>query len=115
MSVTALDDNPIIGESFLMECNVAIAKSIVGSVDIIWTVNGTMKRRVNDVVGDISSEYVLHRDIYNITALQLSDDNTVYYCEAVVNMSILLKGNDSITIMLTYGKCSTIFTIILLL
>ena len=87
-----------------MECNVTIAKSITGIVDIIWTVNGTIKRSFNDSVGDTSLEYVLHRDVYSITALQLSDNNTVYYCEAVVNMSILLKGNDSITIMLTYGK-----------
>ena len=102
--MTDLDDNTIVGEPFSMECNVPIAKSIIGSVDIIWTVNGTIKRRVNNSVGDIYSEYVLHRDVYNITALQLSDDNTVYHCEAVVNMSILLKGNDSITIILTYGK-----------
>ena len=102
--MTALDDNPIVGESFSMECNVTIAKSVIGSVDIIWSVNGTIKRRFNGSVGDINSEYPLHRDVYNITALQLSDDNTVYYCEAVVNMSIILEGNDSITIILKYGK-----------
>ena len=104
VSVTALDDNPTVGESFSMECNVTIAKSIIGSVDIIWTVNDTIKRRVNDSVGDMNSEYVLHRDVYNITLLQLSDDNTVYVCEAMVNKSIFLKGNDDITIMLTYRK-----------
>ena len=108
VSVTGLDDNAIVGESFSMECNVTIAKNIIGSVDIIWTVNGTVKKRVNDSDGGINSEYVLHRDVYNITALQLSDDNTVYYCEAMVNNSILLKGNGSITIMLTYGKYSKI-------
>ena len=102
MSVTALDDNPTVGESFSMECNVIIVKSIIGSVDITWTVNDTIKRRINDSVGDTNS----YRDVYNITALQLSDDNTVYVCEAVVNMSTLLKDNDSITIMLKYGKCT---------
>ena len=111
VSVTALDDNSIVDESFAMECNITIAKSIIGCVDIIWTVNGTIKRRVNDSVGDTNSEYVLHRDVYNITALSLSDDNTVYYCKAVVNRSILLKGNDSITIMLKYGKYSAIYVI----
>ena len=108
VSVTALNDNPTLGESFSMECNVIIAKNITGSVDIIWTVNGTIKRRVDDSVGDTDSEYVLHRDIYNITALQLSDDNTVYYCEAVVNKSVPLQDNDSITIILTHGKYSFI-------
>ena len=108
VSVTALDDNPTIGESFSIECNVTIAKSIIGSVDIIWTVNDTIKRRVNDSVGDTSS----YRDVYNITALQLSDDNTVYVCEAVVNMSVLLKDNDSITIMLKYGKCTYMYNLL---
>ena len=108
VSVTALNDNPIVHGLFSMECNITIAKSIIGSVDIIWTVNGTIKRRVNDTVGDTNSEYVLHRDVYKIIPLKLSDDNTVYYCEAVVNTSILLKGNDSITIMLKYGKYITI-------
>ena len=106
--MTALDDNPTLGESFSMECNVIIAKSIIGNVDIIWTVNGTIKRRVDDSVGDTDSEYILHRDIYNITALQLSDDNIEYYCEAVVNKSVPLQGNDSITIILTHGKYSFI-------
>ena len=106
--MTALNDNPTLGESFSMECNVIIAKSITGSVDIIWTVNDTIKRRVDDSVGDTDSEYILHRDIYNITSLQLSDDNTVYYCEAVVNKSVPLQDNDSITIILTHGKYSFI-------
>ena len=108
VSVTALDDNPTVGESLSMECNVTMATSVIGSVDITWSVNGTIKRRVNDTVGDTNSEYVLHRDVYNITVLQLSDDNTVYYCEAMVNKSVPLKGNDSITIMLTYGRYSFI-------
>ena len=108
VSVTALDDNPIVDKSFSMECNITIAKSIIGCVDIIWTVNGTIKRRVNDTVGDANSEYVLHGDVYKIERLKLSDDNTVYFCEAVVNNSILLIGNDSITIMLKYGRCSGI-------
>ena len=104
VSVTALDDNPTVGESFSMECNVTIAKSIIGNVDIIWTVNDTIKRRVNDSVGEMNSEYILHRDVYNIEVLQLSDDNTMYVCEAMVNRSIFLKGNDDITIMLTNRK-----------
>ena len=112
VSVTALDDNPTVDGSFSMECNVTIVKSIIGRVDIIWSVNDTIKRRVNDSVGDTNLEYVLHRDVYNIEVLQLSDDNTVYVCKAMVNMSILLKGNDSITIMLKYGKCTYMYNLL---
>ena len=104
MTLTTLDDNPVVGESFSMECNVIVAKDINGGVDIVWTVNGSVKRRLNDSVGDMNSEYVLHRDVYNIPTLQLSDNNAVYYCEAIINTNTLLSGNDSITISLIFGK-----------
>ena len=104
VTLTALDDNAVIGESFSMECNVIVAKDINGGVDIVWTVNGSVKRRLNDSVGDMNSEYVLHRDVYNIPTLQLSDNNAVYYCEAIINTNTLLSGNDSITISLIFGK-----------
>ena len=102
--MTALDDNPVVGESFSMECNVIVAKDINGGVDIVWTVNDSVKRRLNDVVGVMNSEYVLHSDVYNIPTLQLSDNNAVYYCEAIINANTLLSGNDSITISLIFGK-----------
>ena len=108
MSVTALDDSPTIGRSFSMECSVAVAKDVVGSVDIIWTVNGTVRRRVNNIVGNtVDAEYVLHRDLYNIPLLQLSDNNTVYYCQAIVNTTTPLSGSDSIT--LTIGKLLAVY------
>ena len=101
--MTALDDHPTIGKPFSMECNVTVTKGIVGSVDIIWRVNGTIQRRVNgtSMVGG-RSEYVLHRDFYNTSLLRLSDNNTVYRCEAIINSNTLLRGNDSI--VLTIGK-----------
>ena len=98
VSMTALD-NLTIGESFLMECNVTVAKGIIGSLDIIWKANGTAMRRVKNILGGISSEF---GDVYSIPILQLSDNNTVYHCEASVNTSTPLNGSDSIT--LTIGK-----------
>ena len=102
MSVTALDELPVVGKSFSMECNVTVVKGIIGSVDIMWIINGTVTRRVKDTIENISSEYTLHRDVYNIAQLQLSDNNTVYYCMAVTSASKHTEGNDSFT--LTIGK-----------
>ena len=86
-----------------MECTVTVARGIVGSVDIIWMVNGTVKRRVNNTAGDIDSDYMLHRDVYTIPLLQMDDNDAVYNCEAVINTSTPLNGSDSITIT---GKCN---------
>ena len=102
VSVNALDEIPVVGKSFSMECNVTVAKGIIGSVDIMWIINGTVTRRVKDTIEYISSEYTLHRDVYNIAQLQLSDNNTVYYCMAVTSTHKHVEGNDSIT--LTIGK-----------
>ena len=92
VTVTALNDNPAIGKSFKMECNVVVARGI-SNVDIMWIVKDTEKRNhtVNYTEWDMNPHYV---GIYTITELQLSDNNTVYYCKAVVNAN-------------TYGISST--------
>ena len=97
MSVTALVTNPTAGDSFQMECNVTVTKGIVGNVDILWTKNGTVIRTMNYTVGNANSTY---RDILNITELQLSDNNTVYYCDATVNTSITLNGSANYTLQI---------------
>ena len=112
VSVTALDEIPVVGKSFSMECNVTVAKGIIGSVDIMWIINGTVTRRVKDTIEDISSEYTLHRDVYNIAQLQLSDNNTVYYCMAVTSASKHVEGNDSITLTIGKSIASLSFTMI---
>ena len=99
VNVTALVANPTVGDLFQMECNVTLVKGIIGNVNISWTTNGTVKRTMNYAVGDANSVY---RDILNITELQLSDNNTVYYCDAIVTTSILLNG--SANYMLKIGK-----------
>ena len=103
VSMTATNNYPTNGESFSIECNVTVAKGIVGNVEIIWKVNGTVKRRVTDTVAVIDSQYVLHRDVYSIPPLHTSDNNTVYCCKAVIDAGEQLESNSSIT--LTIGKC----------
>ena len=54
------------------------------NVDIMWIVNDTVKKNhsVNNTEQDTNLHYV---DVYNITELKLSDNNTVCYCKAVIN------------------------------
>ena len=93
VSVTALVDNPTVGKLFQIECNVTVARGIIGNMEIIWKVNGTTaKHTANNITWDGNSQNVLHRDIYNISSLQMSHNNTVFSCEAMINS---LKANDS--------------------
>ena len=101
MRVNVLDDTPLIGESFTLECNVMVAKGITSNVHIMWTINDTVQRRANKTVEYLTSEYVLHIDVYDIPSLQMSDNNTVYSCKAVVGAHTEhVEGNDSVTLMI---------------
>ena len=105
VSVTGhgLSKNPTVGESFLLECSIAVTKGIIGNVDVIWTANGTVMRRTNNVVGhlDGSQDMMLHSDEYNISKLQPCDNNTIYSCEAIIKTNTPLNGNDSITLTIS--------------
>ena len=94
VSVTALNDNPIVGKSFSLECNVTVVKGVTSNVDIIWTVNDTVNKAVNNTGLDMSLKY---KDEYQIPVLQYN--GTVYYCKAVINGLYLdVESNDTITI-----------------
>ena len=95
MTVTALDAITIIGKPFSMECNVIVAEGIIGSVDILWSTNGSMIRAVKYKV-----KHSVYRDILNITRLQLSHNNTVYYCNATVTTSVMLNGSANYTLQI---------------
>ena len=90
MSVTDLDTNPAVGKSFSMKCTVTVAKGIIiGSVNITWIFNDTIIRENKYNLTD-STEYV---SWYNITKLQPRDNNTVYYCKAAIDISVITIDN----------------------
>ena len=84
-----------INESLSLECNVTLTRGIVGNVSITWKANNTTK---NVTIKEISPEQVSYIDHYQYSSLGLSHNNTVYYCEAVISNSTLLKSNASIII-----------------
>ena len=103
VSVTALDDNPIIGKPYSMECNVIVAKGIIGNVVITWITNDTEKSRVNYTAWGNNSEYV---DIYNTSRLHFNDTNTTYSCEVVITGThAVVNSSSAITIdNITVGR-----------
>ena len=99
MSVIALDTITTISKPFSMECNVIVAEGIIGSVDILWSANGRVIRTVN-YTRTVKHSNSVYRDILNITRLQLSHNNTVYYCNATVTTSIILNGSANYTLQI---------------
>ena len=104
--VTALG-NQIVGDPLSLRCDVTTVFN-VGNVDIIWKINGVEVNRTNvekDPMSNVS--LTLYTDFYNSTKLlQLSDNNTIYQCQAVIpqfyplspemvssnNFSLIVKG-----------------------
>ena len=99
VSVTALDNNPIVGKSFPMRCTVSVARGVTSSVDITWERNGTIIKEIS-TMGNVNPPYV---DVYDIAELQMSDNNAVYYCKATIGEHVYAEDNVTIG-NLTLGK-----------
>ena len=109
--MTALDDNSTVGKPLQIECNVTIPRGNTDNVDIImWRVNDTVTNHTvvymmnNNTAIDMNSQHEPHRVVYNIPSLQMSDDNTVYCCEAKINIHMMTTACMRISITLTVGK-----------
>ena len=91
--------------------------TITSRVDIIWTNgNNTQVRRVNDVTTNSTSVY---NDLFIIPSLDISNNGSVYHCEASINSSSPTRARSNITIfipgMYTCNICSCVvkFTVIM--
>ena len=75
-------------------------KGINGSMDIIWTTDDGEVLTENDAAGRPvnNTGLVLYTSLYNITMLQMIDDNTTYYCHAVINASPSVNNLDNYTL-----------------
>ena len=83
--------NKTLGDKLLLRCDVNITKGISGSVNIEWKINGTRKGKLLRS----SLHNVLNVTLSSTSSLKLTDNNTVYYCQAVINASQSVKTNTS--------------------
>ena len=90
--------NPAVGELLSVNCTVSIVSDIIGSVEITWAINGTAQNRSSNYTVDMTSDSIIYSDVLDIPELQMTHNNTVYSCEATINTSTPLRGNDSWTL-----------------
>ena len=98
VTVTHYTMDPAVGKSLSVNCIVSVLRGIIGSVNITWSINGTAQNRSNNYTVDMTSDSIIYSDVLDIPELQMTHNNTVYSCEATVNTSIPLRGNDSWTL-----------------
>ena len=97
VNVTALS-NQTVGQSLTLQCEATTVRGVTSRVDIVWSSDGILLRRINDTTADNSSVYT---DSYNISQLSTTDNGRVIQCEVVINTSPTAMGGDNIILDVT--------------
>ena len=91
-----------VGQSLTLQCEVTTVRGITSRVDIVWSSDGTVLRRINDTTATTMDNSLVYTDSYTISQLNTTDDGRVIQCEVVISANPL--ASDSITLDV-FGKC----------
>ena len=105
-TVTATN-NGTVGQSLTLQCEVTTVRGITSRVDIVWSSNDIVLRRINDTIATTMDNSLVYTDSYNISQLSTTDDGRVIQCEVVINASPPVMATDNITlnVMGMYINC----------
>ena len=101
-----------VGQSLILQCEVTTVRGITSRVDIVWSSDGTVLRRMNNVSSTTVDNSLVYTDSYSISQLNTIDDGRVIQCEVVINASTSVMASDSITLDVT-GKDYIIICLII--
>ena len=93
------------GQSLTLQCEVTTVRGITSRVDIVWSSDGTVLRRINGTTATTMDNSLVYTDSYTISHLSTDDDGRGYWCEIVINLSTTITNNASVTLDVT-GKQS---------
>ena len=96
-TVSALNFQTV-GQSLTLQCEVTTVRGITSRVDIVWSSNGIVLRRINDTMDTTLDNSLVYTDSYNISQLSTTDDGRVIQCEVVINASPTITATDNITL-----------------
>ena len=107
--MTNLNDQTM-GQSLTLQCEVTTVRGIASRVDIVWSSNGIVLRRINDTIATTMDNSLVYTDSYNISQLSTTDDGRVIQCEVVINSNPPVMTTDNITlnVMGMYIHCLTV-------
>ena len=109
VTVTTLNTQTV-GQSLTLQCEVTTVRGITSRVDIVWSSNGIVLRRINGTIATTIDNSLIYTDSYNISQLSTTDDGRVIQCEVVINASPPVMATDNITlnVMGMYIHCLTV-------
>ena len=94
-------DNQTVSQPLTLQCEVTTVRGITSRVDIVWSSNGTVLRRINYATATTMDNSLVYTDSYTISQLNTTDDDRVIQCEVVINVNPLVMADSSITLDVT--------------
>ena len=99
MSLIPLNTQTV-GQSLTLQYEVTTVRGITSRVDIVWSSNGIVLRRINGTIATTMDNSLVYTDSYNISQLNTTDDGRVIQCEVVINASPPVMTTNNITLNL---------------
>ena len=100
-------ENITIGDPLTLHCIVTAVRGISSSVDIIWTTEGRVVRRVDNITPDIKNDTAIYTDSFKLLPSS-AIDNGEYQCIVVINASQTIINRDQVTVIIPNGEYSYI-------
>ena len=97
VSVTSLSSQQV-GQPLTLQCNATTVRGIKSTVDIVWTSNSTIIKRMNDVMPTAMTISQVYMDSYIISQLSTDDDGKIYQCEVVINSTPSVAATNDIVL-----------------
>jgi len=92
-----------VGQPLTLKCSGTTVRGITRRVDIVWSSNGTMLERMDNVMSSEMDDSLVYIDFYNISQLNTSDEGRVIQCEVaiILNSAVMPSDSDTITLNVT--------------
>ena len=97
------------GQPLTLQCEVTTVRGIISRVDIAWSSNGTVLRRINDTTATTMNNSLVYTDFYTISMLNTFYNGRTYDCKVVINTDPSIMISNSL-ILNVNGEYSTLYT-----
>ena len=95
-------NNQTVGQPLILQCSVTTIRDINSRVDLVWISDDTELERVEGVTSESSTNNLaVYTDYYIIPQLSITDNNSLYTCEVIINRSPLISASSNFTLYIT--------------
>ena len=87
-----------VGKPLTLYCHAATVRGIESEVDIVWTSNNTIIRKMSSINPTNMSTSQIYTDSYTISQLSTEDNGKVYQCQVIINSASIVTATSNIAL-----------------